>query len=43
MKGTGVNPFFVTGFFLYPMKTTENYRVLMFSGVVGKVMWHEID
>ena len=37
-----LNPFNATDLFWYPLKTSENQRLLMFSGVIKRDQWHEM-
>ena len=37
-----INPFGATGLFLYPLKTSENQRFLMFSGGIERYQWHQM-
>ena len=37
-----INTFHVTGLFLYPLKTSENQRFLMFSEGIERDQWHEM-
>ena len=38
-----INPFHATGLFLYPLKTSENVKFLMFSGGIERDQWHKMD
>ena len=37
------NPFHDTGFFLNPLKTSENQRLSDVSQSINKEKWHEMD
>ena len=37
-----INPFYTTGLFLCPLKTSENLRVI-FSGGIERDQWYDID
>ena len=39
---SGINPFYTTGLFLCPLKTSENLRVI-FSGGIERDQWYDID
>ena len=42
MPNIVLNTFYASGLFLHPLKTSETFGFLMFSGGVERNQWHEI-
>ena len=36
------NPYYASGFFLYPLEKSETQGILMFSGGIEREQWHEM-
>ena len=42
LSNEGPNPFHAIGLFQYPLKISEIYGFLMFSGGMDRFQWHEM-